>query len=74
MFSLIRTVFWDLGSTSRGLNLHVTWPLYSLALPCGFCAELLHGRVLGEAAVVLSAVAETTIQRHQKPRPLQSSQ
>lgn len=36
--------------------------------------ELLHGGVPGEAAVVHGAVTETTVQRHQKPRPLQSAQ
>lgn len=38
------------------------------------CSELLHGGVLGEAAVIHSVVAETTSKRHQKPGPLQSPQ
>lgn len=37
-------------------------------------AELLHGGVLGEAAVVHGSVTEATGEGHQKPRPLQSPQ
>lgn len=37
-------------------------------------AELLHGSVLGEAAVVHRSVTEAPGEGHQKPRPLQSPQ
>lgn len=52
-------------------------PLCTLSHHCLYSSvstELLHGGVLGEAAVVHSAVTETTGERHQKPRPLQSTQ
>lgn len=47
---------------------------YIICIHSCVSTELLHGSVLGEAAVVHSVVTETTRKRHQKPGPLQSTQ